>query len=114
MERPHEARRASYLNMIDVVKRLSRGEEMTEEWEYKQMCELREFRYYCNDFSQANLERQDKAFRTQAVQVELLLQSLLRTFNVSTYLLFCKGVLRMLATLDEDDDLIESFTKLRH
>jgi glycyl-tRNA synthetase alpha subunit len=113
MERSEEERRASYLNMIDAVERLSRGEKMTEEWEYMQLCELRELAH-CYDFSHSNLERQDTEFRTQAADVDRLLRALVDTFDAQVYLSFCKGVLRMLAMLEDEEDLIESFTKLCH
>ena len=114
MERSEEKRHASYLNMIDAVERLSRGEEMSEEWEFNQMCEVRELTRYCSDFSQVNLERQDKEFRAQATSAHLALQSLLTSFDARVYLTFCQCILRLLSMLDEDDDLVESFAKLRH
>lgn len=100
--------------MIDAVERLSRGEEMSEEWEFNQVCELRELTRYCSDFSQVNLERQDKAFRAQATSAHLAFQSLLTSFDTRVYLSFCQCVLRLLSMLDEDDDLVESFAKLSH
>jgi hypothetical protein len=113
-----EQKHASYINLIETIACLSRGDELSDEWIESQVQHIRLIRRYYTDMGLVNLERQDTEFRTIASELETALTILITemdlfgTLNKETYLEFCKGALRLMDMLEEDDALINAFSNL--
>ena len=113
-----EQKHTSYINLIETVALLSRGDDLSDEWIEAQIKQVQLIRCTYTDMSLVNLELQDAEFRGIAQKLELYLSGMIQEINVfgtldtETYLLFCQGVLRLIDMVVEDEDLTNAFSKL--
>ena len=118
VELTDEQKHESYINLIETIACLSRGDDLSDKWIEAQMQHIRLIRRCYTDMSLVNLERQDKEFRTIATELETALTILITemdlfgTLDTCMYLQFCQGALRLMDMLEEDDALINAFNNL--
>ena len=113
-----EQKHASYINLIETIALLSRGDDLSDEWIESQIKHVQLIRRCYPDMSFVNLERQDTLFRSIARQLEVDLECIISQINVfgtldtPLYLQFCQNALRLMDMLEEDDALADAFSKL--
>ena len=99
MEYTDEEKRTHYQILIDTIQFLSNNGRVTEDWmeEHKKLI-MKYRRAYMEDMKYVNSEIQDSEFREAAREAEALLSKMVNTiikqgtFNLQTYLLFCKKI----------------------
>ena len=113
-----EQKHSSYINLIETVALLSRGDDLNDEWIEAQIKHVQLIRRTYTDMSLVNLERQDAKIRCIAQTLELYLSGMIQEINVfgtldtDTYLLFCQGALQLIDMVVEDEELADAFSKL--
>jgi hypothetical protein len=118
MELTDAEKHASYINLIETIAALSRGDVMDDDWIDAQIDRVRYIRRYYSDMSLVNIEREDSEFRNIALGLEMNLKvmmseiDLFGTLDTDTYLEFSQGILRLINMIEEDEDLSNAFAKL--
>jgi hypothetical protein len=110
-----EEKAKNYAMLVDALRCYTTRERITEDWmeEHKKLI-LRVRDYYTN-VSLANLDIQDRQFRSLADDTELILCHLVyeiqteRTFTVDMYYKLCRNLKRMFEIALQVDDLSELF-----
>ena len=118
MELTDAEKHESYVNLIETIAVLSRGDEIDDEWMDGQIRRIRHIRACYSDMGQVNPEREDAEFRRIASQLEIDLRvimseiDLFGTLDTHTYLEFCQAALQLIEMIEADDELADTFAKL--
>lgn len=117
MERTDAEKHASYVNLVESIMMLRRGDVLPDEWIAIQIKELKWLRYYYDDMSQIHLDIEDTLFREKAEYAETCLSYLLNTWETRyvldqrEYLRFCETLMDIMEVVDEEEELIHRFDK---
>ena len=114
-----EEKQSNYEFLMNAIRHVERGDRITEDWMEEQKDRILLYRGFWPDMSRLNPDVKDYNFRTWAVEVETLLESLCsdirtyKTFSVPDYHRFNIGMRRMAQTFAEDEDFTDMMSNLK-
>ena len=106
-----EEKANNYEMLLGALKHYETGSRVTEDWMEAHKKMILRIREYYTDVSLANLDIQDRQFRTLADDTELILSHLVyeiqteRTFTVDLYYKICRNLKQMFEIALQLDDL---------
>lgn len=119
MDYSDEDKQTNYEFMIDAIRHVEKGMRITEDWMEEHKDRILVYRDFWPDMSRLNPDVKDHRFRSWAVEVEVLLQSLCmdiktyKTFFVPDYHRFNMSMRRMAEMLVEDSDFADMMSMLK-